>query len=89
MVQLAWVYYNIDQIIFPDGIWIFVFIPAFFVIFVVLAVRVSMLPGAAEGYKFMFTLRWDALKDPMAWVWAMLPVRYGRRHDRLRRLPGR
>ena len=48
-----------------------VMMPVFFVIFVILAVRVSMLPGAAEGYKFMFTPRWEALKDPMVWVWAM------------------
>ena len=45
--------------------------PLFFIIFVILAVRVSMLPGAAEGYKFMFTPRWEELKDPMVWVWAM------------------
>ena len=48
-----------------------IMMPVFFVIFVILAVRVSLLPGAAEGYKFMFTPRWDALKDPMVWVWAM------------------
>ena len=48
-----------------------VMMPIFFIIFVVLAIRVSMLPGAVEGYKFMFTPRWEALKDPMVWVWAM------------------
>ncbi|MBQ7944949.1 MAG: sodium-dependent transporter [Lachnospiraceae bacterium] len=48
-----------------------IMMPVFFVIFVVLAVRVSMLPGAVEGYKFMFTPRWEELKDPMVWVWAM------------------
>ena len=48
-----------------------VMMPVFFIIFVVLAVRVSMLPGAAEGYKFMFTPDWSALKDPMVWIWAM------------------
>ena len=45
--------------------------PLFFVIFVVLAVRVAFLPGAVEGYKFMFTPDWSALKDPMTWIWAM------------------
>ena len=45
--------------------------PLFFLIFVVLAVRVALLPGSAEGYKFMFTPRWEALKDPMIWIWAM------------------
>ena len=48
-----------------------IMMPMFFVIFVVLAIRISMLPGAAEGYKFMFTPRWEMLKDPMVWVWAM------------------
>ena len=48
-----------------------VMMPMFFVIFLILAVRVAFLPGAAEGYRFMFTPRWDALKDPMVWVWAM------------------
>lgn len=48
-----------------------IMMPVFFIIFVVLAIRVSFLPGAVEGYKFMFTPRWEALKDPMVWVWAM------------------
>ena len=48
-----------------------IMMPAFFVVFVILAIRVSMLPGAAEGYRFMFTPRWEELKDPMVWIWAM------------------
>ncbi len=48
-----------------------VMMPLFFIIFVVLAVRVAFLPGAAEGYKFMFTPDWSALKNPMVWIWAM------------------
>ena len=48
-----------------------IMMPLFFVIFVVLAVRVAFLPGVAEGYRFMFTPRWEALKDPMIWIWAM------------------
>ena len=48
-----------------------VMMPVFFIIFVILAIRVSMLPGAVEGYKFMFTPRWEELKDPMVWIWAM------------------
>ena len=48
-----------------------IMMPVFFLIFVILALRVAFLPGAAEGYKFMFTPRWEALKDPMVWVWAM------------------
>lgn len=48
-----------------------IMMPVFFIIFVVLAVRVAFLPGAAEGYKFMFTPDWSKLADPMVWVWAM------------------
>ena len=48
-----------------------IMMPTFFVIFLVLAVRVAFLPGAAEGYKFMFTPVWSKLADPMVWVWAM------------------
>ncbi len=48
-----------------------VMMPVFFVIFVILAVRVAMLPGAMEGYKFMFTPDWSALRSPMTWIWAM------------------
>lgn len=45
--------------------------PLFFLLFIVLAIRVSFLPGAIEGYKFMFMPRWKALLDPMVWIWAM------------------
>ena len=48
-----------------------IMMPLFFLIFLVLAVRVFFLPGAAEGYRFMFTPRWQALTDPMIWIWAM------------------
>ena len=48
-----------------------IMMPVFFVVFVVLAVRVAFLPGAAKGYQFMLTFRWEALKDPMVWIWAM------------------
>lgn len=48
-----------------------IMMPLFFVIFIILAIRVAFLPGVLEGYKFMFTPRWDALKDPKVWIWAM------------------
>ncbi len=48
-----------------------IMMPVFFVIFVVLAIRVAFLPGAVAGYKFMFTPDWSKLKDPMTWIWAM------------------
>ena len=45
--------------------------PVFFVIFVILAIRVAFLPGAMAGYKFIFSADWAMLKNPMTWVWAM------------------
>ena len=48
-----------------------IMMPLFFIIFLILAVRVAMLPDVSECYRFMFTPRWEALKDPMIWIWAM------------------
>ena len=48
-----------------------VMMPVFFLIFAILVVRVAMLPGAMEGYRYMFTPRWEELLDPMVWIWAM------------------
>ena len=48
-----------------------IMMPLFFIIFLILAVRVAMLPDVSEGYRFMFTPRREALKDPMIWIWAM------------------
>ncbi|WFA08929.1 sodium-dependent transporter [Tissierella sp. Yu-01] len=48
-----------------------VMMPLFFILFIILAIRVAFLPGAIEGYKFMFTPRWESLMDPMVWIWAM------------------
>lgn len=48
-----------------------IMMPLFFILIMILAVRVSLLPGAIEGYKFMFTIQWKELLNPMVWVWAM------------------
>ncbi|NMA84713.1 MAG: sodium-dependent transporter, partial [Epulopiscium sp.] len=48
-----------------------VMMPLFFILFLILAIRVALLPGAIEGYKFMFTPRWEELANPMVWIWAM------------------
>ena len=48
-----------------------VMMPLFFVIFLFLAIRVSFLPGSAEGYRFIFMPRWEMLKNPLVWIWAM------------------
>lgn len=48
-----------------------IMMPIFFIIFLVLAIRVAFLPGVVEAYKFIFIPQWDALLDPMVWIWAM------------------
>ena len=48
-----------------------IMMPLFFIIFIILAIRVALLPNVLEGYLFMLIPRWDALKDPMVWIWAM------------------
>ncbi len=48
-----------------------VMMPVFFLIFLALAARVAFLPGAGAGYQYMFSLRWEELRDPMVWIWAM------------------
>ena len=48
-----------------------IMMPLFFVIFVVLAIRVACLPDVWEGYLFMMIPKWEALKDPMVWITAM------------------
>ena len=38
-----------------------ILMPAFFVLFAVLAVRVAFLPGAVEGYRYLLIPRWEVL----------------------------
>ena len=48
-----------------------VMMPLFYFMFVGLAVYVAFLPGAADGYRYIFTLDPKGLLDPMVWVYAM------------------
>jgi len=48
-----------------------IMMPIFFIVFLILAVRVAFMPGVAEGYKFMFAPDWSKLAEPMTWIWAM------------------
>ncbi len=48
-----------------------ILMPAFFILFAVLAIRVALLPGAAEGYKFLFVPEWSKLLNIDTWVMAM------------------
>ena len=45
--------------------------PAFFVLFLLLAVQVARLPGASAGYEYMFRPDWSAMLNPKTWVYAM------------------
>lgn len=48
-----------------------IMMPAFFVLFFFLAVRVTFLNGAIEGYSYLFKPDWSAMADPQTWVYAM------------------
>lgn len=48
-----------------------ILMPLFFVLFLVLAVRVGFLPGAAKGYEFLFVPKWERLLQVDTWVMAM------------------
>ncbi len=48
-----------------------IMMPSFFLLFLVIAVRVAFLPGAMEGYAYLLIPKWSALLDPYTWVMAM------------------
>lgn len=48
-----------------------ILMPLFFLLFAFLAVRVLFLPGAGEGYKFLFVPKWELLANADTWVMAM------------------
>lgn len=48
-----------------------VMMPVFFILFAILAARVFFLPGAGEGYRFLFVPDWEKLKNVNTWVMAM------------------
>jgi len=48
-----------------------VMMPAFYVLFILLFVRVATLPGAAEGYKYLFVPHWEQLGNVQTWVYAL------------------
>ncbi|MEG2435263.1 MAG: sodium-dependent transporter [Ruthenibacterium sp.] len=45
--------------------------PAFFILFLILAVRVAFLPGAMEGYRYLLVPKWEFLLNPETWIMAM------------------
>lgn len=48
-----------------------IMMPVFFVLFIVLMVRVFSLPGSVDGYKYLFVPEWSALGNPKTWVYAL------------------
>lgn len=48
-----------------------VLMPAFYVLFIALAVRVFFLEGSREGYQFLFVPKWEYLLNIDTWVMAM------------------
>ena len=48
-----------------------VMIPLFYIMFIGLAAYVAFQPGASAGYQWMFTIRPEAFKDPMMYVYAL------------------
>lgn len=45
--------------------------PAFFILFIILAFRVFTLEGSMEGYKYLLMPDWSLLADPKTWVYAL------------------
>ncbi len=48
-----------------------ILMPAFFCLFIVLAVRVFFLDGSGDGYRFLFIPKWEYLLQADTWVMAM------------------
>ena len=48
-----------------------IIMPLFFVFFLILLFRVASLPGAVEGYKYLFIPRWELLGNVKTWVYAL------------------
>ena len=45
--------------------------PAFYVLFIILAVYVATLPGASDGYRYIFTFDPAGLLNPQVWIFAL------------------
>ncbi len=47
-----------------------IMMPALFFLFIGLAIYISTLPGASDGYKYIFTLNPAGLANPLVWIFA-------------------
>lgn len=48
-----------------------IMMPVFFVFFIFLMIRVFTLDHAAAGYEYLFVPKWEYLKNPKTWVYAL------------------
>lgn len=48
-----------------------IIMPAFFILFMIVAIRVFFLPDTIEGYKYLLIPKWEKLLDPITWIMAM------------------
>ena len=48
-----------------------IMMPIFFLFFIALFIRVVTLPGASEGYKYLFVPKWEQLGNIKTWVYAL------------------
>ena len=48
-----------------------IMMPVFFIFFIVLMIRVATLPGASDGYRYLFVPEWEKLGDIKTWVYAL------------------
>jgi len=48
-----------------------IMMPLFFAFFIILLVRVALLPGASDGYRYLFVPEWGRLKEIRTWVYAL------------------
>ena len=48
-----------------------VMMPTFFVLFIIIAVRVFFLPGSMDGYRYLLVPDWSALLNADTWIMAM------------------
>ena len=68
-VILGWVFRSIQGVLTNELLTND--IPAFFILFIILAIRVSLFDGAIEGYKFLFVPKWEYLFNKETWIMAM------------------
>lgn len=48
-----------------------IIMPAFFILFAIVAIRVFFLPGSMDGYRYLLIPDWNKLLEPTTWVMAM------------------